>query len=215
MIPKSINRLMWIDLEMTGLDTHRHVIVEVAAVMTDAELNVLGEGIDLVVHASEEELAQMDEFVVEMHTKSGLLDQIKASTVSIQEAEQAVLDLLAKHSDGEHPVPLCGNSIGTDRTFIREYMPTLDKTLHYRMIDVSTIKELSNRWAPKAFEGRPVKGLAHRALADILESIEELDYYRRALFPAKDISKEDANRAAAASVQRYKDLIAKANESAH
>ncbi|MDO4910332.1 MAG: oligoribonuclease [Corynebacterium sp.] len=211
MIPEKIDRLMWIDLEMTGLDTHRHVIVEVAAVMTDAQLNVIGEGIDLVVHATEDELAQMDDFVRDMHTSSGLLDEIRTSTVTLAEAEQAVLDLLAKHSDSEHPVPLCGNSIGTDRTFIREYMPTLDKTLHYRMIDVSTIKELAHRWLPNAFYGKPQKGLAHRALADILESIEELDYYRRTVFRDADPTLEEANSAAAESVARYSARITDAN----
>ena len=137
------DRLVWIDLEMTGLDPERHVIVEVAAVITDGNLNILGKGIDLVVHATEEELSQMDSFVTEMHANSGLDKEIRQSTTTIREAEDAVLALINEHC--EHPAPLAGNSIATDRTFIRAYMPRLDEALHYRMIDVSTIKELARR----------------------------------------------------------------------
>ena len=176
------NRIVWIDLEMTGLDPKRHVIVEVAALVTDAELNILDEGLDIVVGASEPELAEMDDFVTKMHTDNGLLDEIKASTVSVREAEDAVLELLEKHCDPAHPAPLAGNSIATDRAFIREHMPRLDAALHYRMIDVSTVKELTRRWFPRAYFNQPDKGMAHRALADIMESIRELDYYRRAVF---------------------------------
>lgn len=181
-IPAKNDRLVWIDLEMTGLDPERHVIVEVAAVVTDAELTVLDEGLDLVVHATEEQLGQMDDFVTKMHANSGLDEEIRTSTVTIEEAEEAVLRLVEKHCDPNHPAPLAGNSIATDRTFIRAYMPRLDKALHYRMIDVSTIKELARRWHPRAYYNQPDKGMAHRALQDIIESIRELDFYRRSVF---------------------------------
>ncbi|MGX4762338.1 oligoribonuclease [Corynebacterium sp. FDAARGOS 1242] len=181
-IPTKNDRLVWIDLEMTGLDPKRHVIVEVAAVVTDAELTILDEGLDLVVHATEDELDQMDNFVATMHAKSGLDKEIRESTVTIEEAEEAVLRLVEKHCDPNHPAPLAGNSIATDRMFIRTYMPRLDKALHYRMIDVSTIKELARRWHPRAYFNQPDKGMAHRALQDIIESIRELDFYRRSVF---------------------------------
>ena len=176
------NRIVWVDLEMTGLDTHRHVIVEVAALVIDAEFNILDEGLDIVIGATDAELAEMDDFVTKMHTDNGLLDEIKASTVTMKEAEDAVLALLDKHCDKAHPAPLAGNSIATDRAFIREQMPRLDSALHYRMIDVSTVKELTRRWFPRAYFNQPEKGMAHRALADIVESIRELDYYRRSVF---------------------------------
>lgn len=179
--PKN-DRLVWIDLEMTGLDPKRHVIVEVAAIITDGNLNVIGKGIDLVVHATEAELAEMDDFVTNMHANSGLDKEIRESTTTLREAEDAVLALIAEHCNPEHPAPLAGNSIATDRTFIRAYMPRLDEALHYRMIDVSTIKELSRRWFPRAYYNQPDKGMAHRALQDIIESIRELDYYRRSVF---------------------------------
>ncbi|WP_408930947.1 oligoribonuclease [Corynebacterium sp. YSMAA5_1_F9] len=181
-IPAKNDRLVWIDLEMTGLEPDRHVIVEVAAVVTDAELNILDEGLDLVVHASEEQLGEMDDFVTAMHAKSGLDKEIRQSSTTIEEAEDAVLKLLQKHCDPNHPAPLAGNSIATDRTFIRAYMPRLDAALHYRMIDVSTIKELARRWHPRAYFNQPDKGMAHRALQDIIESIRELDFYRRSVF---------------------------------
>lgn len=180
--PAKYDRLVWIDLEMTGLDPKRHTIVEIAAIITDADLNVVGEGLDIVIHATDEELAQMDDFVTNMHNSSGLTEEIKAATTTLEEAETAVLELIEKHCDPEHPAPLAGNSIATDRAFIREYMPRLDEALHYRMIDVSTIKELARRWHPRAYFNQPDKGLAHRALADIVESIRELDYYRRSVF---------------------------------
>ena len=183
--PKN-DRLVWIDLEMTGLDPKRHVIVEVAAIITDGNLNVIGEGIDLVVHATEAELAEMDDFVTNMHANSGLDKEIRESTTTLREAEDAVLALIAEHCDPEHPAPLAGNSIATDRTFIRAHMPRLDEALHYRMIDVSTIKELSRRWFPRAYYNQPDKGMAHRALQDIIESIRELDYYRRSVFRTDD-----------------------------
>ncbi|RSZ63245.1 oligoribonuclease [Corynebacterium hylobatis] len=167
---------------MTGLDYERHVIVEIAALVTDANLHILGEGVDLVVHATEEELAEMDDFVTNMHESSGLTEQIRQSTVTMAEAEDAVLALIAEHCSPEHPAPLAGNSIATDRAFIHKQMPRLDAALHYRMVDVSSIKELARRWFPKAYFNQPEKGLAHRALADIIESIRELDYYRRTVF---------------------------------
>ncbi|MBF6477581.1 oligoribonuclease [Nocardia cyriacigeorgica] len=202
------NRIVWVDLEMTGLDPSRHVIVEVAALVTDAELNIIDEGVDLVVHATDAELAEMDDFVTQMHSDNGLLDDIKASTVSLAEAEDAVLGLVEKHCDPAHPAPLAGNSIATDRTFIRAQMPRLDAALHYRMIDVSTVKELSRRWFPKAYFNQPQKGMAHRALADIVESIRELDYYRRSVFvPAPGPDTEAAVDAAAGATDAYQPFL--------
>ncbi|AWB84565.1 oligoribonuclease [Corynebacterium liangguodongii] len=204
------NRIVWIDLEMTGLDPERHVIVEVAALVTDAELTILDEGIDLVVHATEEQLAEMDEVVVQMHSDNGLLADIKDSTVSIEEAEEAVLGLVAKHCDPAHPAPLAGNSIATDRSFIRAHMPRLDAALHYRMIDVSTVKELSRRWFPHAYYKQPAKGMAHRALADIVESIRELDYYRRAVFvPSPGPDTEAASAASTEASEAYQRFLQK------
>ena len=149
------NRIVWVDLEMTGLDPTRHVIVEVAALVTDAELNIIDDGVDLVVHATDAQLAEMDDVVTSMHSGNGLLDEIKASPISLAEAEDAVLALVEKHCDPAHPAPLAGNSIATDRTFIRAQMPRLDAALHYRMIDVSTVKELTRRWFPKAYYNQP------------------------------------------------------------
>ena len=203
-IPAKNDRLVWIDLEMTGLDPSEHVIVEVAAVITDANLNILGEGVDLVVHATEDELSRMDGFVTEMHRSSGLTEEIRASKVSLAEAEQAVLDLIAEHCDPEHPAPLAGNSIATDRAFIRAHMPLLDAALHYRMVDVSSIKELARRWYPRVYFRQPDKGMAHRALADIIESIRELDYYRRAIFvDHPGPGTEETQAAAAESEQAF------------
>lgn len=202
------NRIVWVDLEMTGLDPSRHVIVEVAALVTDAELNIIDEGVDLVVHATDAELAEMDDFVTQMHSDNGLLDDIKASTVSIEEAEDAVLALVEKHCDPAHPAPLAGNSIATDRAFIKAQMPRLDAALHYRMIDVSTVKELSRRWFPKAYFNQPAKGMAHRALADIVESIRELDYYRRSVFvPSPGPDTEAAADAAAGATDAYQPFL--------
>ncbi|WKD58817.1 oligoribonuclease [Corynebacterium caspium] len=195
--PPKIDRIIWIDLEMTGLDPSQHVIVEVAALITDAHLNILGEGIDMVVHATDEELSRMDDFVTNMHTSSGLLEEIRTSTHTLAAAEKAVLELIAKHCDSAYPPPLAGNSIATDRSFIRAHMPTLDAAMHYRMIDVSTIKELAKRWYPHAYFNQPAKGMSHRALADIVESIRELDYYQRSIF--KPLPGPTATEAAAAS----------------
>lgn len=201
------DRIVWIDLEMTGLEPSRHVIVEVAALITDNELNIVGEGIDLVVHATEEQMGEMDDYVTQMHASSGLDKEIEASTTTIEQAEQAVLDLMAQHCDPDHAPLLAGNSIATDRMFIREYMPRLEAALHYRMIDVSTIKELTRRWHPRAYQNQPDKGMAHRALADITESIRELDYYRRCVFradqgPTTEEAK-DAKRSATECYQAF------------
>lgn len=200
------DRLVWIDLEMTGLDPKRHVIVEVAALITDANLNIIGEGVDIVIHATDAELAEMDSYVQQMHGSSGLTEEIKASTVSVEEAEKTVLALIEEHCDPNHPPLLAGNSIATDRTFIRAHMPALDKALHYRMIDVSTIKELSRRWAMPVYANQPPKGLKHRALADIVESIQELEYYRQALFIA-DPTTADAEAARDAAMARYQQFL--------
>ncbi|MCT1369715.1 oligoribonuclease [Corynebacterium mucifaciens] len=202
------NRIVWVDLEMTGLDPARHVIVEVAALVTDAELNIIDEGVDLVVHATDAQLAEMDDVVTSMHSGNGLLDEIKASPVSLAEAEDAVLALVEKHCDPAHPAPLAGNSIATDRTFIRAQMPRLDAALHYRMIDVSTVKELTRRWFPKVYYNQPQKGMAHRALADIVESIRELGYYRRAVFvPAPGPDSQTAADAAAGATDAYQPFL--------
>lgn len=202
------DRLVWIDLEMTGLDIHRHTIVEIAALVTDAHLNILGEGVDLVVHATDEELAEMDDFVQNMHATNGLTEEIRASEVTMEQAEQAVLDLIATHCDPDHPSPLAGNSIATDRSFIREQMPRLDAALHYRMVDVSSIKELTRRWYPRVYHHQPDKGMAHRALADIVESIRELDYYRRAAFVAEPgPTSEEATTAQQEATEAYQPFL--------
>lgn len=170
------------DLEMTGLEPERHVIVEIATLLTDDQLNVLAEGPDLVLHASPEQLAEMGAFVTEMHTKSGLIDEIARSTISVTQGETQTLDFLKSHISEPRSVPLCGNSIGTDRRFLQEYMPTLEAFLHYRNVDVSTIKELARRWNPEVLAAMPEKESAHRALDDIKESISELVHYRATLF---------------------------------
>jgi len=170
------------DLEMTGLEPERHVIVEIATLLTDDHLNVVAEGPDLVIHASPEQLAQMGSYVTEMHTKSGLLPQIIASTVTVDEAQQATLEFLKAQGVEPGAVPLCGNSIGTDRRFLQEYMPELESFFHYRNVDVSTIKELARRWYPDAVASAPEKDSAHRALDDIRASIDELVHYRDTLF---------------------------------
>ena len=174
------------DLEMTGLEPRRHVIVEIATILTDDNLNVIGEGPDLVVHASAEQLAQMGDFVTEMHTKSGLLPAISASTLTVREAEVATLEFLKSHITEIRTVPLCGNSIGTDRRFLEEYMPELENFFHYRNVDVSTIKELARRWHPDVLAARPDKATTHRALDDIRESIAELVHYRSTLFASRN-----------------------------
>jgi oligoribonuclease len=170
------------DLEMTGLDPGRHVIVEIATLLTDDDLTIIAEGPDLVVHQPPEALAQMDQVVVEMHTRSGLLPAIAASTTSLAEAGAATLAFLAQHVAEPGTVPLCGNSIGTDRRFLAAYLPEIEAFFHYRSVDVSTIKELSRRWYPGVLSAAPRKSGGHRALDDIRESVSELAYYRRAVF---------------------------------
>lgn len=176
------DELVWIDCEMTGLDLGSDRLIEIAALVTDAELNVLGEGVDIVIHTDEAALAQMVDVVTEMHTRSGLIDEVRASTVDVAQAEEIVLEYVRSHVPQAKMVPLAGNSIATDRGFIARDMPALDNHVHYRMIDVSSVKELCRRWYPRIYYGQPAKGLAHRALADIQESIRELRFYRRTAF---------------------------------
>jgi len=176
------DKLVWIDCEMTGLELRSDKLIEIAALVTDSELNVLGEGVDIVIHADDEALAAMPEVVQKMHAHSGLTEEVRAATITLAQAEQQVLDYIEQFVPDPRTAPLCGNSIGTDRGFIVRDMPELDAHLHYRMIDVSSIKELCRRWYPRIYFGQPEKGLAHRALADITESIRELAYYRRTAF---------------------------------
>jgi oligoribonuclease len=173
--------LAWMDLEMTGLDPARHVIVEIATLITDDDLQLIAEGPDLVIHATEPQLAEMGEVVVGMHTRSGLLDQIRESTVTLEEAGAQTLAFLKQHIRSKRTVPLCGNSIGTDRRFLSIYLPTIEDFLHYRSVDVSTLKELAKRWNPAILGGAPDKAEGHRAMDDIRESVEELRYYRQTL----------------------------------
>ena len=175
---------MWIDCEMTGLDLSSDKLIEIAVLVTDAELNVLGDGVELVIHADDAALSSMADVVTDMHSSSGLIEEVRASTVDLAAAETAVLDYVRQHVKQARTAPLAGNSIATDRGFIARDMPALDSFLHYRMIDVSSIKELCRRWYPRIYYGQPPKGLAHRALADIQESIRELRYYRRTAFVA-------------------------------
>lgn len=174
--------LAWMDLEMTGLEPDRHVIVEIATLITDDNLEIIAEGPDLVVFQPPEAMAAMDEFVTNMHTKSGLLPAIGNSTTSLEAAGAQTLSFLKQHIAGPRTVPLCGNSIGTDRRFLAAYLPEIEDFLHYRSVDVSTIKELARRWHPDALKKGPHKKTAHRALDDIVESIEELRHYRKHFF---------------------------------
>ncbi|MER7079769.1 oligoribonuclease [Saccharopolyspora kobensis] len=192
------DRLVWIDCEMTGLDLGKDALIEIAALVTDADLNILGEGVDIVIHADEEALAGMPDVVREMHDRSGLTDEVRRSAVTMAEAEQQVLDYIRQHVPDGRSAPLAGNSIATDRGFIARDMPRLDAHLHYRMVDVSSIKELCRRWYPRIYYAQPEKGLAHRALADIRESIRELAYYRRTAFvPQPGPTSEQAHAVAA------------------
>jgi oligoribonuclease len=172
------NRLVWIDLEMTGLDVERHRIVELAVLVTDAQLEVLADGLDLVVHQPEEVLGEMDDFVRKMHTKSGLLAEIERSALGLDAAGAQALEYIAQFVPEAGAAPMCGNSIGVDRRFLDRYLPALDRYLHYRSIDVSSIKELCRRWYPGVYKKRPGKAETHRALDDIRESVAELRYYR-------------------------------------
>ncbi|HEX7323651.1 MAG TPA: oligoribonuclease [Mycobacterium sp.] len=176
------DELVWIDCEMTGLDLGSDKLIEIAALVTDGELNILGDGVDVVIHADDAALAAMSDVVTEMHTRSGLIEEVRASTVDVATAEAMVLDYVRSHVKQAKTAPLAGNSIATDRGFLARDMADLDSYLHYRMVDVSSVKELCRRWYPRIYFGQPAKGLAHRALADIEESIRELKYYRRAAF---------------------------------
>jgi len=170
------------DLEMTGLDPATEVIVEIATLITDDELNVIAEGPDLVIHQPETMLVAMDPFVVQMHTSSGLLTAIRESTITLAQAGAQTLEFIKKHVPEPRTIPLCGNSIGTDRRFLSKYLPEIENYLHYRSVDVSTIKELVKRWYPGLEISRPAKAGAHRALDDVQESIRELKFYRENVF---------------------------------
>ncbi|MDR1512395.1 MAG: oligoribonuclease [Propionibacteriaceae bacterium] len=176
-----MDNLIWIDCEMTGLSLVDDALIEVAALVTDMDLNVLGEGVDLVIRPPQEALAQMDPFVLDMHVHSGLLPELEHG-VTLAEAERAVLDYIREFVPEPGKAPLAGNTIGTDRAFLARDMPTLESHIHYRNVDVSSLKELAKRWYPRVFFTAPDKQGNHRALADIQESIEELRYYREALF---------------------------------
>ena len=170
------------DLEMTGLEPSRHVIVEIATLVTDDDLNIVAEGPDLVVHQDDAALAEMDPVVVEMHTKSGLLDAIRSSTISLADAGAQTLEFIKSHVTEARRVPLCGNSIGMDRRFLAAYLPEIEEYLHYRSVDVSTVKELVKRWYPGLNNTRPRKAGAPRALDDVLESVSEMKFYREHVF---------------------------------
>ncbi|HIV58161.1 MAG TPA: oligoribonuclease [Candidatus Stackebrandtia faecavium] len=180
---------------MTGLDLNRDALIEVAALVTDADLNILDDGIDVVIKADDDLLDGMVDVVARMHEKSGLTQEVRAATTSMAEAEEQVLAYIRSHVPDPKTAPLCGNSIATDRGFLARDMPALDEHLHYRMVDVSSIKELARRWYPRVYFSQPPKGMAHRALADITESIRELKYYRKALFvplPGPDVDESAA-----------------------
>ena len=194
------DRIVWIDCEMTGLDTANDSLVEIAALVTDSELNVLGEGVDIVIHAPDSALDAMVPVVRDMHASSGLTEEIRQSTVTIAEAEKAVLDYVREWVPVGGSAPLAGNSIGTDRAFLARDMPELNSYLHYRMIDVSSIKELCKRWYPRIYFGQPEKGMSHRALADIKESIRELQFYRATAFVPQPGPTTDEVRQAGASL---------------
>jgi oligoribonuclease len=187
--------LVWIDCEMTGLDLRRDALIEVAVVVTGADLVPLDTGLDVTIKVPDEVLDGMIDVVRDMHDKSGLTTAVRAAETTLTQAEDLVLDYIKKHVPEPRTAPLCGNSIATDRGFIARDMPRLDAHLHYRMIDVSSVKELCRRWYPRAYFGQPAKGLSHRALVDILESIRELEFYRRAIFvpqPGPDVESAKA-----------------------
>jgi len=192
------DRLVWIDCEMTGLDLESDLLIEVAALVTDAELNVLGDGVDVVIGASADELSRMPDVVRDMHASSGLTDEVLRSTLTLADAEQQVLAYLREYVE-PGKAPLCGNSIATDRGFLARDLKELDSFLHYRMVDVSSVKELARRWYPRAYFNSPKKAGGHRALADIHESVRELKYYRATVFvPDPGPTSEEAAAAAAA-----------------
>ncbi|WP_166983472.1 oligoribonuclease [Paramicrobacterium fandaimingii] len=194
------DHLVWIDCEMTGLDVSVDELVEVAVVITDFDLNIIDEGFDIVIKPNDSALSNMNDFVTEMHRSSGLLEEIPEG-VSLADAEYQVLEYIQKHVPEERKAPLAGNTIGTDRAFLARYMPRLDAHLHYRNVDVSSIKELSRRWFPRAYFNAPKKDGGHRALADILESIRELQYYRQIVFVSEPGPTSDEAKAAAQSLE--------------
>ena len=193
--------MVWIDCEMTGLDLEKDALIEVAVLVTDGQLNVLDEGLDLLIKTSDEQLAVMGDYVRDMHTKSGLLVELQSAELTMCEAEKLILDYVKQHVPQSCNAPLAGNSIGTDRGFLARDMPKLNNYLHYRNVDVSSIKELCRRWYPQVTDNAPLKLGGHRALADIQESIEELRYFREAIFvpmPGPDV---ETTQALAASIQ--------------
>jgi oligoribonuclease len=185
--------LAWLDLEMTGLDPTRDVILEIATLVTDDELEIVAEGPDIVVSAPEAALAGMQKVVQAMHARSGLIEAVQASTTSLHDAGHATIEFLQAHIPEAGTVPLCGNSIGTDRRFLVTHLPELDAYFHYRCIDVSTVKELCRRWYPKVLEGAPAKAGGHRALDDVRESVAELRYYRTAIFKEAEARSADTS----------------------
>ncbi|MEU1899159.1 oligoribonuclease [Nocardiopsis dassonvillei] len=191
--------LVWIDCEMTGLDFERDALIEVACLITDGELNILDEGVDVVIRPPQAALDRMGDFVRDMHTTSGLLEELDKG-VSLQEAEDLVLEHIRRYVTEPRKAPLCGNSIATDRTFLARDMKRIDEFLHYRMVDVSSIKELLRRWYPRVYYASPEKNGGHRALADITESIHELRYYRAAAFVPEPGPNSATARAIAADV---------------
>ena len=192
--------LVWIDCEMTGLDLRRDALIEVAVVITGADLVPLDAGLDVTIKVPDDVLDGMVDVVRDMHDKSGLTTTVRASETTLTQAEDLVLEYVKKHVPEQRTAPLCGNSIATDRGFIARDMPRLDAHLHYRMIDVSSVKELCRRWYPRAYFGQPAKGLSHRALVDILESIRELEFYRRAIFVPQPGPDVDTAKALAAEI---------------
>lgn len=192
-------RLVWIDCEMTGLDLRNDALIEIAALVTDSELNILDEGVDVVIKPPPETVTQMTKVVRDMHTTSGLLDALPTG-ITLAEAEDIVLGYVRGHVKDANKAPLCGNSIATDRSFLARDMPALDGHLHYRMVDVSSIKELARRWYPRVYFASPEKKGGHRALADITESIQELRYYRAAVFVPQPGPDSDTARSIAAKV---------------
>jgi oligoribonuclease len=203
------DRLVWIDCEMTGLDLKNDVLLEIAALVTDSELNILDGGVDIVIHAGDDQLDRMIAFVRDMHAASGLTDDVRASAVTVEDAEAQVLAYIKTHVGEARKAPLCGNSIATDRGFLALQMPELETWLHYRMVDVSSVKELARRWYPRAYFASPEKNGGHRALADIRESIEELRYYRSTVFvPQPGPDSETAAKAASAILAAREPAVA-------
>jgi oligoribonuclease len=193
------DRLVWIDCEMTGLSLETDALVEVAALVTDYELNVLGDGVDLVIKPPAAAVEQMSDVVRQMHTSSGLLDELDAGH-TLREVEEQVLEYVRKHVPEPRKAPLAGNTVGTDRTFLARDMPELEGWMHYRVVDVSSIKVLARQWYPRAYFAAPAKAGHHRALTDITESIDELRYYRKALFVPPPGPDSEAARALAAEI---------------